>query len=111
MVNDADNRNAEQYFLALLTEEMGEVAQLIGKAGRFGIDTPGVKDPLTGHVDMDKTPRTCLEKELGDVLAAVAYAEERGVVNRQAIMEAAEAKLAKLLDPDTTDNLGRRLAP
>jgi NTP pyrophosphatase (non-canonical NTP hydrolase) len=100
-----------EYFLSLLTEEMGEVSQGIGKAGRFGIDTPGVKDPLSGEIRMDLTPRKYIAKELGDVLAATMYGVERGVISLDEVEEAAEAKLAKLLDPEAKDNMGRRLAP
>ena len=35
----------------------------------------------------------------------------RGVVNATEVHAARDAKLAKLLDPDSRDNLGRRLAP
>lgn len=103
--------SAEQYALSLITEECGEVLQLVGKAGRFGMDTPGVKDALTGVVDMSKTPRTLLEAELGDIMAAIKYATERGVISRDRVMRRAEEKAAKLLSPDSKDNLGRRLAP
>lgn len=67
---------AESYGLALLTEECGEVLQLIGKAGRFGIDTPGVKDPLTGVVDMGVTPRTKLVEECGEKYEAFSLNEK-----------------------------------
>jgi NTP pyrophosphatase (non-canonical NTP hydrolase) len=89
----------EIYGLALLTEECGETLQLIGKAGRFGLDTPGVKDPLTGVVDMKVTPRTKLIEELGDLLAAVEYLSRRGVVDGGAVYVRYSAKLKKLLDP------------
>ena len=103
--------NVELYALGLLVEESGEVAQLVGKALRFGIDTPGVKDPLTGHVDMSVTPRTNLEIECGDMLAAIEYAMDRGVISDSAVRERCAKKLARLRDPDARDNLGRRLAP
>jgi NTP pyrophosphatase (non-canonical NTP hydrolase) len=102
---------SELYGLALLTEECGETLQLIGKAGRFGLDTPGVKDPLTGVVDMNVTPRTKLVEELGDLLAAVEYLSRRGVVDGSAIYLRYSTKLGKLLDLQSRDNLGRRLAP
>ena len=85
--------------------------QLIGKRGRFGMDTPGVKDPLTGVVDMAVTPRTRLALELGDILAAVDYAILRGVIPRAHVARQHQSKLNKLLDPESKDNLGRRLAP
>ncbi len=101
----------ETYGLALLTEECGETLQLIGKAGRFGLDTPCVKDPLTGVVDMSVTPRTKLVEELGDLLAAIEYLSRRGVVDGDAVYLRYSAKLEKLLDPESRDNLGRQLAP
>lgn len=102
---------AETYGLALLTEECGEVLQLIGKAGRFGIDTPGVKDPLTGIVDITVTPRTKLIEECGDLIAAIHYLACRGVIDSGALDNRMIIKLKKLLDPNSKDNLGRRLAP
>lgn len=108
----------ERYGLALVTEEIGEVIQIlgnllqvVGKAGRFGLDTPGVLDPITGHVDLTITPRQCLVKELGDVMAAVDYMAARGVVDGDAVLARRNDKLLRLLDPDSRDNLGRRLAP
>lgn len=109
---------AERYGLALTTEEIGEVIQtfgnllqIVGKAGRFGLDTPGVKDPLTGHVDLTITPRGKLVEELGDVMAAVDYLVARGVIDGDAVSARRNDKLLRLLDPACRDNLGRRLAP
>lgn len=76
---------AQDYALALLVEECGEIMQLLGKAGRFGIDTPGVKDPLTGHVDMSVTSRVRLNIECGDILAAIDYAVAAGVIEKNAL--------------------------
>lgn len=110
--------SAEDYGLSLLTEEIGEsialfglILQIIGKAGRFGIDTPGVRDPLSGAVDMSITPRTKLQEELGDVIAAIGYLGDRGVIDLAQVDARAIKKLTKLLNPDSKDNLGRRLAP
>ncbi len=105
------NTEAENYALFLLSEEFGESLQLIGKAGRFGIDTPGVKDALTGVVDMEVTPRTLLSKEVGDVLAAIDYANAAGLIDMEAVHRQRINKANKLLDPRSLDNLGRRLAP
>jgi hypothetical protein len=114
----ADKITAENYGPALLTEEIGElvvvlgsVLQLIGKAGRFGLDTPGVKDPLTGIVDMAVTPRTKLVEESGDLIAAVDYLCHRGILDIDAVYKRRATKLRKLLFPESLDNLGRRLAP
>lgn len=56
--------DAEAERLALLLEECGEVIQVIGKIQRHGYDSQ--------HRDYGNVPnRQLLEKELGDVLAAV----------------------------------------
>jgi hypothetical protein len=106
----ADMSYPIRYALGLLVEEMGEALQLIGKALRFGIDTPGVKR-LDGTVDMEQTPRTMLPTELGDVAAATEYAAHCGLVSESEVASRAVSKLGKLLNPDARDNLGRRLAP
>ena len=93
-----------QYTLGLLAEECGEVVQEIGKAWRFGLTTPttqGSRGTAHDHITT----------ELGDVLAAIRYAAARGVVDLDQIEARAEMKLTRLLDPDSRDNLGRRLAP
>jgi NTP pyrophosphatase (non-canonical NTP hydrolase) len=96
-----------EYAQGLLGEEMGEVAALLGKARRFGLDTPGPDcAPYFGM-----TAREGIEFEIGDVLAAVDYAVMAGLLNREFIEEQRRRKLAKLLDPEKRDNLGRRLAP
>ena len=105
------NTEIETYALGLICEESGEAQQIVGKALRFGIDTPGVKDPLTGHVDMTVTPRMRLEVELGDLFAAADYAIARGMLDGDKIAAARIRKRDKLLNPESTDNLGRRLAP
>lgn len=99
----------ETYCLGLLTEECGEVQQWVGKALRFGIDTPG-------KLGEDGTPtggtaRTYLPSELGDMKAAIEFACLHGVVARCEVEAAFERKIAKLTNPDAKDNLGRQLAP
>lgn len=56
---------AEAERLALLLEEMGEAQQVIGKILRHGYASFNPNDPGQG------TNRTMLERELGDVLAAI----------------------------------------
>ena len=53
----------EAELLALLLEEMGEAQQVIGKVLRHGYDST--------HPDGGPDNRMLLEKEVGDVLAAV----------------------------------------
>lgn len=55
---------AEAERLALLVEEMGETAQVVGKVLRHGYESYHPENPGT-------TNRQLLEKELGDVNAAV----------------------------------------
>lgn len=100
----------ERYALGLLVEEMGESLQLVGKALRFGLDTPGVRR-LDGTIDMAETPRTMLPRELGDVEAASEFASTGGIFDRMVVVANRQRKIAKLLDPEARDNLGRRLAP
>lgn len=59
--NDLTPAEAER--LALLLEEMGEAQQIIGKILRHGLDSY--------HPDSGAVNRNLLEKELGDVLAAI----------------------------------------
>lgn len=101
----------QDYAFSLFQEECGEAMQSIGKAGRFGLDTPGVKDPYTGAVDMSITPRTSLQKELGDVAAAIDFISLCGIVDKDAVNKRRFEKLSKLLDPSALDNLGNKLAP
>lgn len=95
----------QTYALGLLNEECGEVVQLVGKALRFGIDTPNGVGPLA------ETARGMLHRELGDLFAAVSYGIQSGLLDGFMIDGFAKHKLAKLLNPESKDNLGRRLAP
>jgi hypothetical protein len=94
--------SAETYCLGLLASEMGEALQVIGNALRFGLRTPE-REGDDGRVR--------LEMELGDVFAAMRFAIAHDVVGYWPVTERANAKEAKLRDPDQRDNLGRRLAP
>jgi hypothetical protein len=92
----------ETYALALLGEEAGEVNQMLGKWGRFGPDAPR-RDGLTA--------RRGLSLEMGDVIAALRYGVEAGVLDQKIIFAQAEAKYEKLINPLSVDAEGRRLAP
>lgn len=76
----------------ILSEECGEVVQVCGKIFRHGLDST---NPLTNESNKD-----LLEKELGDIFAAVALLEQNNEVSTQKIFEYAAIKVAKLLDPD-----------
>jgi hypothetical protein len=99
----------ETYCLGLIVEESAEVGQWVGKALRFGIDTPGQLD-VDGQVSCE-TPRTMMPVELGDLLAAIEFSLLHGVVDRRSVEQARDAKLARLLDPRSRNNLGGPLAP
>jgi NTP pyrophosphatase (non-canonical NTP hydrolase) len=97
----------EAYCLALLTEEAGEVLEVVGKSGRFGLDTPMKAGTANGEI----TARGKLAVEMGDILAAVEFSLRHRLVARKDVEAARDRKLAKLLDVDALDNLGRPLAP
>lgn len=90
----------ESYGLDLIEEECAEVIQEVMKARRFGIDRRSPRGT---------TPRLRLERELGDIQAAIYYLIERGVVSATAIHRHREDKLAMLFTH--VDDDGRRLAP
>lgn len=111
---DDCDATAETYGIGLLVEEFGEVLQHLGKALRFGMDTPGRRvsvDRLAAGAVDGETPRTLLPAELGDVLAAIEFVARHRLVDGGKIVAAGDRKLAKLLDPRSRDNLGRPLAP
>jgi hypothetical protein len=93
---------ATRYALGLLVEEMGEALCHIGRALRFGLDTLG-QDGIS--------EREGLERELGDVRAAVDFSAMNSVVATEVVHQRRSRKLSKLTDPSEKDNLGRRLAP
>jgi NTP pyrophosphatase (non-canonical NTP hydrolase) len=71
---------SHQYELAVLGEECGEAIQIVGKTLRFGYESynPSDKDKET-NLDL-------LHKELGDVLAAIDFAVERGLLDREKLV-------------------------
>lgn len=98
---------AERYAMGLMVEEMGETLKLIGKALRFGLDTPGPKTPEYGGL----TARQMMPVEAGDLRAAIRWAEMAGVLKGSLVSLAEAGKLEKLLDPLSRDAHGNRLAP
>ena len=100
------NKEAVNYGIGLLIEEMGEVAQLLGKYMRFG-DEPSPAGPP--HYGLGA--RENLDKEIGDVLAALAYLSEAGFTNTSRIQSFSEMKFDKLINPNSKDCNGNRLAP
>lgn len=95
----------EVYCLGLITEECGEVQQLIGKALRFGLDAPG------GKSYQYQTAREMLHKELGDIIASIIFASEHHIIELDSILMNSENKLKKLCNPNNKDANGFQLAP
>ena len=86
--NDLTVAEAER--LALLSEELGEAIQAIGKIQRhgFGSYDPTVPTPVAN--------RTALEIELGDILCAIELLCVAGDLNEQEIDRFAIAKAKKV---------------
>lgn len=102
LLGEAADVIADLYALGLVAEEMGEVVQLVGKWLRFGPD----------HARNDgETARVLLPNEMGDAEAAIHFACLDGLVSFSDVISRREAKKARLLDPASRDDEGRRLAP
>jgi len=74
--------NKQEELLVILMEECAEVQQEASKLIRFGSETWA--DVLN------------FEKEIGDLLCMIALAQEAGLLDEDAVMQAAEAKREKL---------------
>ena len=70
--------DAEAERLALLLEELGEAQQAIGKILRHGYAS---MRPMNVEADNDIYNRDDLEKELGDVAAAISLMCDAGDIN------------------------------
>lgn len=81
--NDLSPALAER--LALLSEECGEIVQVIGKIQRHGIESR--------HPDGGPTNRQLLEKELGDAYAALLLLTRAGDVTPEHVTLHKDAKL------------------
>lgn len=81
---------AELERLAVLSEELGEVQQVIGKILRFGYES---KNPLEEN---GKSNREKLEMELGDVVCAVDLMFQEEDIDELEISARAVAKIEKL---------------
>lgn len=88
---------AEAEALALLAEEMGEAQQVIGKILRHGFES-GNPDRLVnqGVASITYTNRMELEKELGDVEAAVQIMVNNGFLNTFKITHNIMEKMGKV---------------
>ncbi|TCP91857.1 hypothetical protein C8J42_103549 [Sphingomonas sp. PP-CE-1A-559] len=97
----------ERYAMGLMVEEMGETLKLIGKALRFGIDAPG---PNNAEYQ-GRTARQMIPLEVGDLHAALRFAAMVGVFSMGDANASEAAKIDKLLNPQSKDAQGNRLAP
>jgi len=84
--------------LAILSEELGEAQQAIGKIIRHSFDS---FDPTKPAIEMDGqmfrlTNRDDLEKELGDVSAAMSLMFLGGELNRAKVTGYAELKMQSI---------------
>jgi NTP pyrophosphatase (non-canonical NTP hydrolase) len=79
-----------QYELAVIGEECGEVMQMVGKTMRFGLDSYSPVDPTK------RTNHQLLHDEIGDILAGVEFATERGLLDRETLVNRMFAKRKKL---------------
>lgn len=82
--NENELTPAETERLAVLSEEMGEAIQVIGKILRHGY--------VSTHPNGGPNNRRLLEKELGDVRHAMIRMCEAGDLNKDTIHAEAEAK-------------------
>ena len=86
-----------QYLLGCVLEEAGEAIQIGGKALRHGWDSYSPFDP-------DRiTNRTLLAQEVGDLIGAVRFACDHGVLDEAIVFAYAEARVAKLGDIAPSD--------
>jgi NTP pyrophosphatase (non-canonical NTP hydrolase) len=79
---------AEAEALALLTEEGGEVIQAVAKILRHGIDS---EHPDSGELNKDS-----LNKEIGDVLAAIDICFVQWVADREVAEHHKQRKLSRV---------------
>lgn len=78
--------------LALLLEELGEAQQAIGKILRHGYESYNPTVPLADRL----SNRQALERELGDVMAAMGMLSAEGDIDASEVFRAKERKLLAL---------------
>jgi NTP pyrophosphatase (non-canonical NTP hydrolase) len=82
----------EVEMLALLAEECGEVLQVIGKCLRHGLHS---HHPLDPKVPPD-TNSIMLDREVGDVLAAITMLQRSGILDPSSVEHACRQKLDRV---------------
>lgn len=78
----------EREILLITQEECAEVTQAISKCFRFSMDQCKPNKP--------KTNREHFAEELGDLLAMITLCQEFGIVDRESVLAAKDAKIEKL---------------
>lgn len=79
---------SQQERLAIFCEEVGEALQVVGKIERHGWDSSSPSKP-------ERTNRTDMEMEVGDILLAIDRLVQAGDISRQGLEAAMERKKAK----------------
>ena len=87
----------EREVMNILSEECAEVIQAISKCHRFGLDNYKPGKP--------KTNREHLEEEIGDLLAMIDILVDMQVINTESLEIAKIAKIEKLKQWSTIENL------
>lgn len=82
--------DAQAEALALLAEECAETIQTVGKILRHGLFSHHPND-LEGPTNHDM-----LNRELGDIRAAKRLCQRQGLINGEAVADAARAKLHRV---------------
>ena len=82
--------NQTQEALDILQEECAEVIVEVSKIRRFGLDSVHYKS------EMQRTHRTMLEMEIGDVLALVDILMDQGLVDQTRLDQYKQNKKEKL---------------
>ena len=83
--------------LGILQEECAETVVVVSKIRRFGLDTEYQRG--------EGTKRTALTKECGDILAMIGILVKQGVLEQDALHQAALEKIEKLKKYSTLQNL------
>ena len=84
---------------------VARLVEVVGRAMRFGIDTPSTTGPGA------ETARLAVWSRMLVARACLEAAMPQATTDGTAMRSSRDRKLAKLLDPASVDNLGRRLAP
>ena len=82
--------------LAILSEELGEAQQVIGKIIRHGYESFDPNRSEEPFIETEGTNRSDLEEELGDIVCAIEMLSGSGDISRGRIESRAEEKSRKI---------------